>query len=78
MVPRNGFEEKVGSNNLVDKCLDLIGPIEGGNETQPALDNYTDVIGDIDLSTDKLRTENAAKVGWMIQLIVSTQEYRFA
>ena len=78
MVPRKGFEEKVGSNNLVDKCLDLTGPIEGGDETQPALDNYTDVIGDIDLSTDKLRTENAAKVGRMIQLIVSTQEYRFA
>ena len=78
MVPRKGFEEKVGSNNLVDKCLDLTGPIEGGDETQPALDNYTDVIGDIDLSTDKLKTENAAKVGRMIQLIVSTQEYRFA
>ena len=78
MVPRKGFEEKVGSNDLVDKCLDLTGPIEGGDETQPALDNYTDVIGDINLSTDKLRTENAAKVGRMIQLIVSTQEYRFA
>ncbi|MAP37663.1 MAG: hypothetical protein CL698_08480 [Chloroflexi bacterium] len=78
MVPRKGFEEKVGSNDLVDKCLDLTGPIEGGDETQPALDNYTDVIGDIDLSTDKLKTENAAKVGRMIQLIVSTQEYRFA
>ncbi|MQG01899.1 MAG: hypothetical protein FI714_06730 [SAR202 cluster bacterium] len=78
MVPRKGFEEKVGSNDLVDKCLDLTGPIEGGDETQPALDNYTDVIGDIDLSTDKLRTENAAKVRRMIQLIVSTQEYRFA
>ena len=78
MVPRKGFEEKVESNDLVDKCLDLTGPIEGGDETQPALDNYTDVIGDIDLSTDKLKTENAAKVGRMIQLIVSTQEYRFA
>ena len=78
MVPRKGFEEKVKSNDLVDKCLDLTGPIEGGDETQPALDNYTDVIGDINLSTDKLRTENAAKVGRMIQLIGSTQEYRFA
>ena len=77
-MPRKGFEEKVKSNDLVDKCLDLTGPIEGGDETQPALDNYTDVIGDIDLSTDKLKTENAAKVGRMIQLIVSTQEYRFA
>ena len=77
-MPRKGLEEKVESNDLVDKYLDLIGPIEVGDEPQPALDNYTDVIGDIDLSTDKLRTENAAKVGRMIQLIVSTQEYRFA
>ena len=78
MVPWKGFEEKVGSNNLVDKCLDLIGPIEVGDETHAALDNYADAVGDIDLSTDKLRTENAAKVRRMIQLIVSTQEYRFA
>ena len=78
MVPRKGFEEKVGSNDLVDKCLDLIGPIEVGDETHAALDNYADAVGDIDLSTDKLRTENAAKVGRMIQLIVSTREYQFA
>ena len=77
-MPRKGLEEKVGSNDLVDKCLDLIGPIEVGDETHAALDNYADAIGDIDLSTDKLRTENAAKVGRTIQLIVSTQEYRFA
>ena len=65
-------------NDLVDKCLVLIGPIEVGDETHAVLDNCANVIGDIDLSTDKLRTENAAKIGWMIQLIVSTQEYRFA
>ena len=66
MVPRKGLEEKVESNDLIDKCLDLIGPIEVADEPQPALDNYTDVIGVIDLSTDKLRTENAAKIGRMI------------
>ena len=77
-MPRKGLEEKVESNDLVDKCLDLIGPIEVGDETHATLDNYADAIGDIDLSTDKLRTENAAKVGRTIQLIVSTQEYRFA
>ena len=78
MVPRKELGEKVASNDLVDKCLVLIGPIEVGDETHTALDNCANVIGDIDLSTDKLRTENAAKVGRMIQLIVSTQEYRFA
>ena len=68
----------MASNDLVDKCLDLMGPIEVGDETHAALDNYADAVGDIDLSTDKLRTENAAKVGRMIQLIVSTREYQFA
>ena len=70
--------EKVESNDLVDKCLDLIGPIEVGDETHAALDNYAVAVGDIDLSTDKLRKDNAAKVGRMIQLIVSTREYQFA
>ena len=72
MVPRNGLGEKVASNNPVDKFLVLIGPIEIGDETHTALDNCANVIGDIDLITDKLRTENAAKVVRMIQLIVST------
>ena len=70
--------DQVKSDDLVGRCLDLIGPIEVGNETHAALSSYADAVGDLDLSTDQARTENAVKIARMIQLIVSTREYQFA
>ena len=67
----------VKSDELVDRCLDLIGPIEVSEDTHSALDSYAGAVGDLDLSTDESRTDNAAKIGRMIQLIVSTREYQF-
>ena len=52
--------------------------VEVGDETQEALGRYSDAVGDLDLSSDQARTENAEKVARMIQLIVSTREYQFA
>ena len=68
----------VKSDELVDRCLDLIGPIEVSEDTHSALDSYAGAVGDLDLSTDESRTDNAAKIGRMIQLIGSTREYQFA
>ncbi|MEC9320805.1 MAG: DUF1800 family protein, partial [Chloroflexota bacterium] len=70
--------DQVKSDDLVGRCLDLIGPIEVGDETYAALSSYADAVGDLDLSTDQARTENSVKISRMIQLIVSTREYQFA
>ena len=84
-VSSPGFEDILGrlgsvvkSADLVDKCLDLIGPIEVGDETRQALSKYADEVGDLELSTDEDRAENATKIARMIQLIVATREYQFA
>jgi hypothetical protein len=68
----------VESGDLVDRCLDLIGPIEVGEETRMALSKYAEEVGDVNLSTNEDKVENAQKIARMIQLIVSTREYQFA
>ena len=68
----------VKSGELVDRCLDLVGPIEVGDETRTALTNYAEEVGDVDLTSDENKDDNAHKIARMIQLIVSTREYQFA
>ena len=65
-------------DQLVDRCLDLVGPLEVGEDTRTALSAYADSVGDVDLGSDEARTENAGKVARMLQLIVASREYQFA
>ena len=65
-------------DQLVDRCLDLVGPLEVGEDTRAALSAYADSVGDVDLGSDEARTENAGKVARMLQLIVASREYQFA
>ncbi len=68
----------LSSDQLVNRCLDLVGPLEVGEDTRAALSAYADSVGDVDLGTDEARTENAGKVARMLQLIVASREYQFA
>ena len=68
----------LSSDQLVDRCLDLVGPLEVGEDTRAALSAYADSVGDIELGSDEARTENAGKVARMLQLIVASREYQFA
>ena len=74
----NKLGDSVQGSELVDRCLDLVGQFDIGAETREALGRYADAVGDIDLSNEQARSENAIKVARMIQLIVSTREYQFA
>ena len=65
-------------DQLVDNCLDLVGPLEVGDDTRTALSACADSVGDVDLGSDEARTENAGKVARMLQLIVASREYQFA
>ena len=62
----------------MDKCLDLIGPLEVSKDTYEALQKYANEVGDIDLEMNEFKQENIEKITRMIQLIVSTREYQFA
>ena len=74
----NRLGNSVKGSELLDRCLDLVGQFDIGDETRESLCRYADAVGDIDLSSDQAKSENAVKVARMIQLIVSTREYQFA
>ena len=78
IISRLAEDGTLSPEQLVDRCLDLVGPMEVGEKTQAALSNYADSVGDVDLSTNEARTENASKVARMLQLIVASREYQFA
>ena len=52
--------------------------MEVGEDTLSALSAYADSVGDVDLSSNQARTDNAGKVARMLQLIVASREYQFA
>ncbi|HIC68162.1 MAG TPA: DUF1800 family protein, partial [Candidatus Latescibacteria bacterium] len=65
-------------SNLVDRCLDLTGPVEVGDETRRGLMRRAESQGDLWFDTDANRQEAARGISRMLQLIVSSREYQFA
>ena len=59
---------------LVDGCLDLMGPLEVQGENRRELVNHAGESGDLRWSA----ANAAARVGEMLQLIVSLREYQYA
>ena len=70
--------KQINSKDLLDKCLDLVGPLEVSEDTYGALQKYANAVGDISLDGNEFKQENIEKITRMIQLIVSTREYQFA
>ena len=78
IISRLSEDGSLSPEALVERCLDLVGPMEVGEDTLSALSAYADSVGDVDLSSDQARTDNAGKVARMLQLIVASREYQFA
>ena len=78
IISRLSEDGALSPDQLVDRCLELVGPLEVGDDTRAALSAYADSVGDIELGSDEARTENAGKVARMLQLIVASREYQFA
>jgi uncharacterized protein (DUF1800 family) len=63
---------------FVEGCLDLIGPVEVTEETRQSLIEFAEKGGELRQSTAEERSAFASRVGQMLQMIVSTQEFQFA
>lgn len=74
----NRLGGNLNPDEMVDRCLDLVGPIEVSERTRSALQKYANGVGKISLETDDARDENIEKIGRMLQLIVASREYQFA
>ena len=65
-------------DELVDRCLDLVGPLTVSNETRLGLLRFAESLGNVPLGSESEREESAAQVVRLLQLIVATAEYQLA
>jgi uncharacterized protein (DUF1800 family) len=66
------------TEQFVDTCLDLAGPVEVDPETRGALCRYAETGGPLSLAQEADREEGAKRVARMLQLIVSSRHYQLA
>ena len=67
----------VTPEQLVDGCLDLIGPLPVEEKTRTSLVGKAMNGGNLSLETEADREEFARRVAEMLQLIVATREFQF-
>ncbi|MAF53257.1 MAG: hypothetical protein CL694_09650 [Chloroflexi bacterium] len=65
-------------SDLVDRCLELLGPLEVGDQTRSALQSYADDIGEINVDSEQAREEHTDDIVRLLQCIVASREYQFA
>jgi hypothetical protein len=63
---------------VVDGCLDLMGPLEMNPNSRQGLIGFIEVGGDFSWDTDEQVQASTARVSELLQLIVATREYQFA
>ena len=62
---------------LVDRCLDLVGPLEVSELTHKSLTAYAEHEGPISLASEAEYASFSRRVGDMLALIAATREYQF-
>ena len=65
-------------DELVDRCLDVIGPIEVSDDTRKVLMAHAGRHGDIDLGGRETGGDADKRVGDLLGLIGSTREFQMA
>lgn len=63
---------------LVDRCLDLAGPIEVSDDTRTTLVEYAAVEGPLDLREHQLGDPAEQRVGNLLRLVASTRAFQLA
>ena len=65
-------------DKLVDRCLDLVGPLPVSEETRASLTDHVAQRGDLDLAGRRQGDESEQRVGELLSLIAATPEFQFA
>ena len=78
IVSRMSTDGNLSPDAFVERCLDLTGPVEVDGATREALLKFAESEGELRFDSDDARQESSARIGRMMQLIVSTREYQFA
>jgi hypothetical protein len=79
-----GIIRRVASNRtattpeaLVDRCLDLMGPVEVSEQTRQELISHADEEGAISWASDEEYANSSRHVGDMLALVAATTDYQF-
>ena len=79
IIDRIGIDgSQLSPEEFTDECLDLVGPLDVGNETKETLLEYAASGGTLDMSTAEMREESIPRITYMLQMIVSSKEFQFA
>ena len=65
-------------DELVEHCLDLVGPISVSEDTRIALVEYVAKGGDLDLRAHRQGDKSEQRVGEILSMIASAPEFQFA
>ena len=63
---------------LVDRCLELVGPIQVSDSSWETLVEYARRDGDLDLRSRQAGDESEQRVGNMLRLVAATREFQLA
>ena len=70
--------ESLSPEQLVNGCLDLVGPMTVADETHQELVNHVSSGGELHHSSESERAEFTRRAGEVFQLIATTSEFQFA
>ncbi|HIN34818.1 MAG TPA: DUF1800 domain-containing protein [Dehalococcoidia bacterium] len=73
-----GSSDSLTPDELVDRCLDLIGPITVSDETRDTLVGFAKRQGDLNLIDHQPGDEAEQRVGNMLRLVASSREFQLA
>jgi hypothetical protein len=76
LARENGGE--LTPEQLVDRCLDLAGPIEVSPSSRTTLVEYAKRQGNLDLRGHQAGDEAEQRVGNILRLVASTREFQLA
>ena len=65
-------------DELVDRCLELLGPVPASKDTRASLVNFAARQGDIHLQGHQPGDDAEQRVGDVLRLVASTREYQLA
>jgi Protein of unknown function (DUF1800) len=78
IIDRLKAKGTLSPEQLVDGCLDLLGPVEVGSDTRQELVDQAKGWGQLRWDSEVSAKTADKRVGEMLQLIVATREYQFA
>ena len=69
--------ENLSAEQLVDGCLDLVGPMTVADETHQELVSHAATSGELRHGSESERSEFTRRASEMFQLIATTSEFQF-